>query len=82
MTSRRKRLLKLLNQPKSTRFNDIHIVLKDFGYQLVRIKGSHHIFEKIGCEQVIIPVHNNEVKIVYIRKIIKILTEQNEKPLL
>lgn len=31
------------------------------GWQLARIKGSHHIFIKAGCrERIVIPIHGNQ----------------------
>ena len=47
--------------------------LKNKGYELVRISGSHHIFKKEGTFKLFsIPVHNGKVKDKYVREIDKI----------
>jgi predicted RNA binding protein YcfA (HicA-like mRNA interferase family) len=33
--------------------------LKDGGWRLDRIKGSHHVFVKPGCRPVSVPFHGN-----------------------
>jgi predicted RNA binding protein YcfA (HicA-like mRNA interferase family) len=36
-------------------------ILEDRGWTLVRVKGSHHAFEKLGNPKtVIVPVHGNK----------------------
>jgi len=35
-------------------------ILKDNGWELDRIKGSHHIFSKVGCRPVSVPFHGNK----------------------
>lgn len=35
----------LLSRPPETRFEDINYVLEAFGYQEIRVRGSHHAFE-------------------------------------
>ena len=36
-------------------------ILEDNGWSLVRVKGSHHAFEKAGnLKTVIVPVHGNK----------------------
>jgi predicted RNA binding protein YcfA (HicA-like mRNA interferase family) len=35
--------------------------VQDRGWTLTRIKGSHHIFTKLGCpERIVIPIHGNQ----------------------
>jgi len=34
--------------------------LKDNGWVLDRIKGSHHIFEKPSCRSISVPFHGNK----------------------
>lgn len=41
--------------------------LEAAGYLLVRISGSHHIFEKPGQTLLSIPVHNDKLKPFYVR---------------
>ena len=39
---------------------EIMKILKANGWELNRITGSHHIFEKDGCRPVPVPVHGNK----------------------
>lgn len=75
MTIKEKRFLKFSQQPKDTSLDKTKIVLEDFGYELSKIKGSHHVFKKPYESTIVIPVHNNKVKKIYIKKLIKILNE-------
>jgi predicted RNA binding protein YcfA (HicA-like mRNA interferase family) len=47
-------------------------MLEAKGYRLDRIRGSHHVFVKPGCQNEIVPVHNGKVKPHYVRQIEKI----------
>ena len=35
-------------------------ILKDHGWNLDRINGSHHIFTKLDCRTVSVPFHGNK----------------------
>ncbi len=39
---------------------EIMKILKDNGWTLERISGSHHVFEKEGCRPVTVPFHGNK----------------------
>ena len=71
MTKKEKRFLKLLKTPKETSFGAIHTILNNFGYKLDRINGSHHVYEKENAEPIVIPVHKNMIKKIYVKKITK-----------
>lgn len=57
------------------RFAEVRKLLQQHGYALVRISGSHHIFEKVGGGHIPNPVHGGKVKPVYVRQIQKIVEE-------
>jgi predicted RNA binding protein YcfA (HicA-like mRNA interferase family) len=60
--------------PSPIRFAELRKELERAGYRLVRISGSHHIFEKAGDPHlIVVPVHQGKVKPVYGRKIHKII---------
>ena len=42
---RKKLLAKALNAPQNMRFVELCSLAKAFGYELDRVRGSHHIFE-------------------------------------
>ena len=54
------------------RFGAVKKMLEVKGYRLVRIVGSHHVFEKPGTGIFVVPVHNGKVKPYYVRQIEKI----------
>jgi predicted RNA binding protein YcfA (HicA-like mRNA interferase family) len=54
------------------RFSQVRQLLEAKGYQLDRIRGSHHVFEKPGSSPVVIPVHRGKVKYAYVRRIEKL----------
>ena len=55
------------------RFAVVQKMLKDAGWRLDRISGSHHIFVKSGSTAIVIPVHHGKVKPAYVRQIQKII---------
>ena len=68
---------KMLRKPKEMAFSDIVRVLEYEGWKLDRIRGSHHIFMK-GVATIVIVMHHNIVKGIYIKHLIKKL-ELEEK---
>ena len=59
--------------PSEVRFNKVKKTLKEKGYYLDRVSGSHHIFEKNdGSKSISIPVHKNKVKPCYVKDIEKL----------
>jgi len=58
--------------PSEVRFAEVRKRLEAKGYRLDRVKGSHHIFEKPGCQHQSVPVHGGKVKVHYVRKIEKL----------
>lgn len=59
MNKREKLFKRLKNNPNSASFPDIQTLLKQEGFELDRVTGSHHIFTK-GEITFIVPVHNNK----------------------
>ncbi|BAZ32790.1 hypothetical protein NIES4074_52970 [Cylindrospermum sp. NIES-4074] len=70
----------LLSRPPETRFEDISYVLEAFGYQEIRVRGSHHAFENEQGEVIIIPKKGGKkVKRTYIEETIRLLDLENWK---
>jgi predicted RNA binding protein YcfA (HicA-like mRNA interferase family) len=61
--------------PSEVRFAIVRQKLERAGWVLQRISGSHHVFIKPGQRPVIVPVHHNKVKPVYVQKVDKICRE-------
>jgi predicted RNA binding protein YcfA (HicA-like mRNA interferase family) len=75
---RRKLIERLRNNPKGATFDDIRRLLLQEGFDLDRVAGSHHIFKRLGVTFVI-PVHNNRVKSVYVKRVFELIEEAKEK---
>lgn len=72
MSKLEKLIQKLLSRPPEARFEDIYTILKAYGYQEIRSKGSHHAFENDQGDVIIIPKKGGKkVKRTYIEEIIK-----------
>ena len=54
------------------RFAEVKAMLENAGYELTRVRGSHHVFTKEGAQPVSIPVHRGKVKPYYVRQVKKI----------
>ena len=52
--NKRKLLEKVLASPKNVRFKDMAALVEAFGFQLSRVKGSHHIFVRSGVVELVI----------------------------
>jgi predicted RNA binding protein YcfA (HicA-like mRNA interferase family) len=67
------KLLELLkNSPNNVTFGDIRKLLELEGFDLDRITGSHHIFKRDEIV-LVIPVHNNRVKSVYVKRVVELI---------
>ena len=73
-----KLLQRLKNNPKGATFEEIRTLLLQEGFRLDRVTGSHHIFKKLGVTFVI-PVHQNRVKSVYVKRVIELVEEASDK---
>lgn len=70
---KKEKLLELLrNSPNNVTFGDIRKLLELEGFDLDRITGSHHIFKKNEIV-LVIPVHNNRVKSVYVKRVVELI---------
>jgi predicted RNA binding protein YcfA (HicA-like mRNA interferase family) len=76
MSKRDKLRRKLKNNPRGVKFSELETLLGRFGFILVRVAGSHHIFRFAnGSEnpKLVIPVHGNSVKPEYVTAVIETL---------
>jgi predicted RNA binding protein YcfA (HicA-like mRNA interferase family) len=70
MTKREKRLKKIRQNPKNVPFDDLRMLLEDYGFELRRTRGSHHSFVgSIGGEKVTLVIpYNKPLNPVYVNK--------------
>jgi predicted RNA binding protein YcfA (HicA-like mRNA interferase family) len=78
MTKKEKLFERIKNNPKNVKFSDLKQLLLDENFILDRISGSHHIFRYKDIVFVI-PMHKNQVKSVYIKRVIDIIEELRSK---
>lgn len=73
MSKRDKLIALMVARPSDATFADVQAVLKMFGWELARTKGSHHSFKKPGHPgegTIIVPVHGGtRVKRTYLDQI-------------
>ena len=76
-TRRQKRRIKIIQNPKNVRFEDMRRLLEDHNFLLNRTKGSHHSFVGyIGDEKITIVIpFKKPLKVVYVKQVLKLLDE-------
>lgn len=74
MTKLEKLVESFLSNSSDFKFSDVEQVLKAFGFQELRSKGSHHIFgHPDGRKLPSIPKKSGKVKKTYVKRIVQIL---------
>ncbi|NJL81894.1 MAG: type II toxin-antitoxin system HicA family toxin [Chloroflexaceae bacterium] len=78
MTKKEKLLKRLKNNPNNVTFTDVRKLMEQENFRLDHITGSHHVFKR---EEVtfVIPVHNNRVKSIYVKRAIELIEQDNQK---
>lgn len=77
MTRRTKLFDKIKNNPTGVTFAEIETLLLREGFELDRIAGSHHVFIR-GDITFVIPRHGKQVKSIYVKRVIELLSEDFE----
>lgn len=78
MSKREKLRRKLRNNPAGATMQEVETLLARFGFILVRVSGSHHIYEYEEGDvwkQIVVPLHGRKVKRVYVRKAVEAIDE-------
>ena len=73
MTKMLKRLERIINNPKDVKWNEMVSLLKFLGFVCEKpSRGSHwSVYHPDSEEIIIVPVHQNRVKPVYIKKLLR-----------
>jgi predicted RNA binding protein YcfA (HicA-like mRNA interferase family) len=80
MSKLEKLILQFLKNPPEVSFEDVVYVLKAFGFEEKRAKGSHHSFRDSQGRKITIPKKGGQkVKRVYVQKIVKLLDLKEDK---
>lgn len=80
MSKKEKRVKKIFQNPKNVSFSELDKVLKDVGFR-VRQPGSgssHYIYYKEQL-QITVPYKKPFVREVYVKRVLEIIGENNEK---
>ena len=77
MSKWEKLLQRILSLSKDLRFDELHKVLEDYGYQMFspRSGSSHYTFRKPGCQPITIPKHE-PIKKVYVEMVRNIVESE------
>ncbi len=76
--NKRKLLKKVLAGSKNIRFGDMVTLLEGFGFQLARVTGSHHIFERPDVPEVVnLQNRKGKAKPYQIRQFLKLVEQYN-----
>ena len=80
MSKRDKLRRKLRNNPKGRTRQDIETLLRQYGFILDRVTGSHYIFILTDyvnhvVHRFVIPVHGQQVKTGYVKQVIEKLDD-------
>ncbi|NJL48694.1 MAG: type II toxin-antitoxin system HicA family toxin [Leptolyngbyaceae cyanobacterium SM2_5_2] len=78
MSKREKLLERLKNNPNNATFSEIRRLLKQEGFTLDRITGSHDVFTR-NETTFVIPVHNNRVKMIYVKRVIELIEQTKDE---
>lgn len=65
--------------PGDERFAALRHKLESHGWELVRIRGSHHTFKKQSSPLLVVPVHRGRVKAAYVHEIEKRIRQAEEE---
>ena len=78
MTKRQKLFQRLLNNSNNFAFDDLVSVVESFGFKLVRINGSHHIFQHPALsEQINLQNHKGKAKPYQISQFLRLVETYN-----
>ncbi len=72
MSKREKLLVKIRNNPKEVRFEDLHKVLEWHGFELKRVKGSHHSYVR-GHLNLTVPRRTPHLRSYIVKQVLQII---------
>jgi len=75
LSKREKQLQKIRQNPKDVSFDELNQTLQDYGFQLRRVTGSHHIFEYIlnGKRHKFILPLGRPIKTYYVKDALRLI---------
>ena len=81
VTKIEKRFERILNNPKDIKWSELQTILNKFGLKCEPPgSGSHWcVFDENTDANMTVPVHNNRVKAIYVKKLIALIKELMEE---
>lgn len=78
--NKKKLLEKILSSSKNIRFGDFVILVEAFGFELSRVRGSHHIFEHPDIPEILnLQNSKGQVKPYQIRQFLQLVEQYSLK---
>jgi predicted RNA binding protein YcfA (HicA-like mRNA interferase family) len=74
VSNREKLLSKIRNRPRSVRFDELTKLLGWYGFELRRVKGSHHVYRR-GPHTLVVPRRTPHVHSYVVKQVIQIIDE-------
>ena len=76
--NKRKLLERIKSHQRNVRFDDFVALIKSYGFKLIRIKGSHHIFERLDVFDMVNAQNDNgQARPYQIRQFLTIIETYN-----
>lgn len=74
--NKKKLLEKILSGSRNIRFKDFVVLVEAFGFELARVRGSHHIFEHPSVPEILnLQNSNGQVKPYQMRQFLQIVEQ-------
>jgi predicted RNA binding protein YcfA (HicA-like mRNA interferase family) len=75
MGKKRKLYSRIQNNQKNVRFRDFSTLMEYFGFVLIRVRGSHHLYQHPDVEEVLSvqPRKDNRAKAYQLRQFLKLV---------
>ena len=74
MSDRERLLAKIRSRPNSVRFDELTKLLCWYGFELRRVRGSHHLYRR-GSFNVVVPRRTPHVHSYVVKQVIQIIDE-------
>ena len=74
MSNREKLLSKIRARPRSVRFAELTRLLDGYGFELRRVRGSHHVYRR-GPHTTVVPRRTPHVHSYVVKKVLQVIDE-------
>lgn len=74
---RAERRRRIAQHPNAVRFDELRRMLEAYGWEVARVRGSHHVFAR-GGTQLAVPFRRPTVLPVYVKRALRFTEEQDD----